>query len=412
MLCKPSWRFSAMAGYRRHHCRCCGWVVCAGCLPDGQTLQLDRWVSSTAGNTLKYGSPTKLKRVCNSCAEHAPAEIAERLSQRLPDEQRILCTPTEAGPDDVQQDVQRAFASLAPPFSTIVRYVLAPACSLRDAGACLQVSRAWRDVFLCAELWTSLCATEAFRDGHQPPWSATQILRVETATTPNRQQAVEALLLSRDALRRRLLVVGEKAALAVRYCNPRSLLQFQHMPMKTTFLLVNATGRPLWCHWIGPCRSGVGEMQVRDGDLVPPAQDTVSTWTDATPRHFLHTSYMTHAFAVCAAEGGRPLIVYQQRRSYVKVNLGSDVGSDQTAMHALRVMSLDPPEVEELAAVAKRTHAHGPRHYSIAKDGVHNQCLWSRVARAAGVGTDEFSAAYSDEGGIILDDWKWPSREA
>ena len=70
---------------------------------------------STADNTLKYGSPTKLKRVCNSRAEHAPAEIAERLSQRLPDEQRILCTTTEAGPDDVQQDVQRAFASLAPP---------------------------------------------------------------------------------------------------------------------------------------------------------------------------------------------------------------------------------------------------------------------------------------------------------
>jgi hypothetical protein len=81
-------------------------------------------------------------------------------------------------------------------------------------------------------------------------------------------------------------------------------------------------------------------------------------------------------------------------------------------MHALRVMSLDPPEVEELAAVAKRTHAHGLRHYSIAKDGVHNQCLCSRVARAAGVETDEFSVAYSDEGGIILDDWKWPSREA
>jgi hypothetical protein len=62
--------------YTRHHCRCCGWVVCLGCLPRGQTVELDRWVSSTVGHPLKQGRPTKAKRVCNSCAEWAPAEVA------------------------------------------------------------------------------------------------------------------------------------------------------------------------------------------------------------------------------------------------------------------------------------------------------------------------------------------------
>jgi hypothetical protein len=82
MLCNPDWRFGPLPGYRRHHCRSCGWVVCAACIPDSQTLELDRWVSSTAGNTLKDGDPTKPKRVCNSCAEHAPAEVEARLRAR------------------------------------------------------------------------------------------------------------------------------------------------------------------------------------------------------------------------------------------------------------------------------------------------------------------------------------------
>jgi hypothetical protein len=79
MLCNPDWRFRSIPGKGRHHCRSCGWVVCAGCLPKGQTLELDRWVSSTTGNIRKYGNPTKAKRVCNSCAEYAPTEVATRL---------------------------------------------------------------------------------------------------------------------------------------------------------------------------------------------------------------------------------------------------------------------------------------------------------------------------------------------
>jgi len=87
MLCKPDWKFRSVPGWKRHHCRSCGWVVCADCLR--KTVEMDRWVSSTAGHELKEAKdvmvarsdkyPTKAKRVCNSCAEHAPAEVAARL---------------------------------------------------------------------------------------------------------------------------------------------------------------------------------------------------------------------------------------------------------------------------------------------------------------------------------------------
>jgi tRNA A-37 threonylcarbamoyl transferase component Bud32 len=58
-------------------------------MPEGQTLKLDRWVSSTKDHALKEAKdnwvprvdqhPMKAKRVCNSCLIHAPAEVAERL---------------------------------------------------------------------------------------------------------------------------------------------------------------------------------------------------------------------------------------------------------------------------------------------------------------------------------------------
>ena len=78
MLCNPTWRFRSLPGYRRHHCRSCGWVVCAACLPGGQTLQLDRWVTPQGLVQASDDGPSSEVRVCNSCAVHAPAEIAAR----------------------------------------------------------------------------------------------------------------------------------------------------------------------------------------------------------------------------------------------------------------------------------------------------------------------------------------------
>eukprot|EP01047_Picozoa_sp_COSAG01_P138034 COSAG01_NODE_68630_length_263_cov_1.237805_1_plen_49_part_10 len=43
-----------------------------------QVLAVDRWVSSTEGHPIKSleGGELKEKRVCNSCLEHAPQEVA------------------------------------------------------------------------------------------------------------------------------------------------------------------------------------------------------------------------------------------------------------------------------------------------------------------------------------------------
>eukprot|EP01046_Picozoa_sp_COSAG06_P014552 COSAG06_NODE_905_length_11625_cov_24.210394_4_plen_1137_part_00 len=83
MLCHPDWTFWAAgpASCTRHHCRYCGWVVCADCLPK-DTVEVDRWVSSQDGHPVKFGEPTKAKRVCMSCQEHAPKEVALRQQQR------------------------------------------------------------------------------------------------------------------------------------------------------------------------------------------------------------------------------------------------------------------------------------------------------------------------------------------
>ena len=80
MLCPQESRFQFWRlgpdTWRRHHCRSCGWAVCERCCPLKQRLELDRWVSSTAGHPIKHG--LKLKRVCNVCVRRAPPEVRAR----------------------------------------------------------------------------------------------------------------------------------------------------------------------------------------------------------------------------------------------------------------------------------------------------------------------------------------------
>lgn len=76
-------KLKSYADKTRHHCRSCGWTLCEQCCPADQMLPMDRWASSTAGNTIHRANPPKPKRVCNTCFEFAPAEVAGRIAERV-----------------------------------------------------------------------------------------------------------------------------------------------------------------------------------------------------------------------------------------------------------------------------------------------------------------------------------------
>ena len=76
------WRIGS-AAQKRHHCRCCGWVVCLDCLPVGQTLELGTWISSSKGHPRRVDvAERKQKRVCNSCFEAVQRENRLRTQAR------------------------------------------------------------------------------------------------------------------------------------------------------------------------------------------------------------------------------------------------------------------------------------------------------------------------------------------
>jgi hypothetical protein len=73
--CHSYCRFSTKTG----PCRYCGWIVCGECT-EGPKVEVDRWVSSTAGHVLKTlpNGETKPKIVCKSCRPHVHQEIQQR----------------------------------------------------------------------------------------------------------------------------------------------------------------------------------------------------------------------------------------------------------------------------------------------------------------------------------------------
>eukprot|EP01048_Picozoa_sp_COSAG05_P000121 COSAG05_NODE_3_length_51333_cov_129.132080_21_plen_1016_part_00 len=88
----------------KHHCRYCGWVVCAECSQN--TLELERTVSSKPPHEIKPGRyPLQKKKVCDGCFEHAQAEMAPRIE--------VARAAYEAAQANQAAEVERATAAKA-----------------------------------------------------------------------------------------------------------------------------------------------------------------------------------------------------------------------------------------------------------------------------------------------------------
>lgn len=90
MLCR--------AKSKKHHCRCCGWALCALCCPDAKRLELTSWISSTRGHQVRVDQPAELKRVCNSCLLQQPHDAAR--SKLIEEQAQAHRELVEAVPDD------------------------------------------------------------------------------------------------------------------------------------------------------------------------------------------------------------------------------------------------------------------------------------------------------------------------
>ena len=90
MLCR--------AKSKKHHCRCCGWALCALCCPDAKRLELTSRISSTRGHQVRVDQPAELKRVCNSCLLQQPHDAAR--SKLIEEQAQAHRELVEAVPDD------------------------------------------------------------------------------------------------------------------------------------------------------------------------------------------------------------------------------------------------------------------------------------------------------------------------